>query len=92
MQQADLCDIFCSSKATKQSKLEASVNFEKLERVSLCIGDKNLYLTRKGRIKKLCEIYSVVNCMHGGLGENGGFRGLFDIAKMHYPSFFSYYS
>ena len=49
-----------------------SVNLQELDEVVLLPSDNCLYKIKKGKLKKLCEIYSAINCCHGGDGEGGG--------------------
>ena len=48
-------------------------DFKKLKRVSFKGGSRALF-TIKG--KKICDIYSAINCMHGINGEDGSLKGL----------------
>ena len=53
-------------------------NPKKLSKVTLLSNGKTLY--KKGKIiKKLYEIYSAVNCMHGLNGEDGSLSGLLKL-------------
>ena len=49
-----------------------NVQLKSLKEVVLLPPNKSLYLIKRGRLKELCEIYSAVNCCHGGEGEGGG--------------------
>lgn len=46
--------------------------YKNFKTVTLLSGDNSLYQVQKSKIKKIGEIYSAVNCMHGGWGEEGG--------------------
>ena len=59
-----------------------NLNQFKLKKVVVLPCSNKLYELKGKKLKELISISLVVNCMHGGLGENGGFRGLFDIAKI----------
>lgn len=53
-------------------------DFRRLKRVTFVAGDSALYI--KGRkLKKLCDVYSAINCMHGLNGEDGSLSGLFKL-------------
>ena len=55
-------------------------NFQekKLKKVTLSAGENALYV--KGRkLKKLCDVYSAINCMHGLNGEDGSLSGLLKL-------------
>lgn len=52
---------------------------KKLKTVSLKIGDKNLYLVKKNKFKPLFKVDFILNCCHGGDGENGNLVSLFEM-------------
>ncbi len=47
------------------------LNVKDLQRVTLLGGEKNLFSVEKNQIKKLFEIFCIVNCVHGRMGEDG---------------------
>lgn len=50
-------------------------DFSKLKRVTLSSGENTLYI--KGRkLKKLCDVFCAINCIHGLNGEDGTLSGL----------------
>lgn len=53
-----------------------NLNVEKLQKVTFLPGDNTLYLVKKSKLKQYHKIYSAVNCMHGGWGEDGGLYSL----------------
>ena len=61
----------------KVASLFKNIKLESLNEIALLPSDRNLYLRKRGKIKPLCEIYAVVNCCHGGEGENGELYALF---------------
>lgn len=50
-------------------------DFKKLKKVTFLSNEKALYLKGK-RLKKLCNVYSIINCMHGLNGEDGCLAGV----------------
>lgn len=53
------------------------IDENKLNKVTLISGSNVLYQIKGKKIKQLAPIYAVINCMHGGVGEDGSFSGLF---------------
>ena len=49
-----------------------------LKKVTLISGDSALYIKGK-KLKKLCNIYSAINCLHGLNGEDGSLSGLLKL-------------
>lgn len=45
-----------------------------------------LYLFSRFMIKKICEVECVINCCHGGVGENGDLAGMLSVAHIPYTS------
>ena len=54
----------------------------KLKRVTLLPSDNGLYQINKGKLKKIGSISAILNCMHGGCGEDGSIVGLFNVSKI----------
>ncbi len=59
-----------------------NINVKNLDEVVTLPADNNLYLLKRGKLKSLGEVYSVVNCCHGGEGEGGGLAGVFKISNI----------
>ena len=59
-----------------------NLNPKRLKRIALLPSDNKLYRLKKGKLKSICTLSAVVNCMHGGYGENGSFSGLFNLSKI----------
>lgn len=59
-----------------------NINVKKLSEVALFCGDNNLYCLKKGKVKAVCEVYSAVNCCHGGEGEGGGLYSVLALSKI----------
>ncbi len=59
-------------------------NFDskKLKRVTLVGGENILYELKKNRLKRIRAISVGINCMHGGLGENGSVVGALALSKI----------
>lgn len=64
--------------------LDEYKNFDlkKLKRVTLMPNDNALYQIKGNKIKKISNLSAIVNCMHGGFGEDGSFQGLFNVCKI----------
>lgn len=61
-----------TSDKMKDVSVFKNIELKKLVEVTLLPPSRNLYAIKKNRLKELGEIYSVVNCCHGGDGESGG--------------------
>lgn len=58
-------------------------NFKKCKEIVLLAGRKTLFgLGKRGKLKALFDIDFVLNCCHGGSGENGGLTALFKMSKI----------
>ena len=53
-----------------------TINVEKLKRVTFVQGDNALYEIKGKKLKRIDNIYCVVNCLHGERGEDGAISGL----------------
>ena len=51
---------------------------KRLKKVTLVSGENALYLKGK-KIKKICDVYSAINCLHGLNGEDGSLAGLLKL-------------
>lgn len=51
-----------------------NLNYKKLKSVVL-LTDGVLYEVKGKKLKKIGEVFAVINCMHGGAGENGSLAG-----------------
>lgn len=49
-----------------------------LKAVTFLPSDNTLYEKNKNKLKSLLKISAIINCMHGGDGENGNFSGLIE--------------
>ncbi len=54
----------------------------RLKRVTLLPSDNGLYQINKSKLKKISSLSAIVNCMHGGCGEDGSIVGLFNVSKI----------
>lgn len=52
-----------------------NVDFKRLQRVTFASGDNRLYEVKGKKLKELCTVAVAINCMHGGIGENGSLSG-----------------
>lgn len=57
-----------------------NLNEKRLNRVCLLDGDHALYRLKNKKLKKLFDITAVINCTHGGDGENGALAGKINTA------------
>ncbi len=53
------------------------LDLSKMNKVTLTSGKNVLYQIKGKKLKEIAPIYAVINCMHGGLGEDGSFSGIF---------------
>ena len=56
-----------------------ALDLKKLKRVSMVFGDNTLYYFRGKRLKEFCTLSSAINCMHGGVGEDGSMMGCLNV-------------
>lgn len=71
--------------ATKIEDLAYFNNKSAVKLKSLVITDGALYV--KGfKLKKVCDISCVINCCHGGVGENGDLAGFFAVKNLPHTS------
>lgn len=59
-----------------------TLNFKKLKKVAILPYENLLYQVKKSKITNPIPIYCAVNCMHGGVGENGNLFALLKMAKI----------
>lgn len=58
-----------------------NLNYKKLKRVAL-LTDGVLYEIKGKKLKIIGEIFAVINCMHGGGGENGSLSGYVELCGL----------
>ena len=67
-----------------------TLNVKKLQRVILQPADNHLYQVKeKGhsqKLKPLCSLACVINCMHGERGEDGALAGLIEMSGIPFAS------
>jgi len=69
--------------ATKVTDLKTFSDKKNLKLKEIVIKDSSIFI--KGvLLKKYCEIDCVINCCHGGIGENGTLAGFFLTNKVSY--------
>lgn len=56
-----------------------TLDVKKLKRVSMVFGNDTLYYIKGKRLKEFCSLSSAINCMHGGLGEDGSMMGCLNV-------------
>lgn len=59
-----------------------SKDLTSLVEVCLLCGKNSLYKINKNRLKEICKIYSVINCLHGINGEDGSISGLIKLCNI----------
>ena len=59
-----------------------NLNLEKLKKVSFVQGDNALYEIKGRKLKKIDNIFCVVNCLHGERGEDGSISGLVNLCNI----------
>ena len=70
-------------KQLENFKIYKNKTFNKCTQVTMKIGDSNLYkVCRCGKLKKLLYLDFVINCCHGGSGENGDITSFFRMSKI----------
>ena len=61
-------------------------NFHKLaknkKRVSVVMGEKTLFVEKRGRFVKYANVKAVLNCCHGHFGEDGIAQGVFEACEI----------
>ena len=71
--------------ATKIEDLEFFENKENIKLPEVIFYSGAVY--KKGiTLKKLFDVKCVINCCHGGAGENGNLAGMFETAKIRFTS------
>lgn len=60
--------------------------YKKVKRVTLVSGEKSLFIVKGKKIKKFCDIYAAINCMHGERGEDGSLAGVIKLCKIPFAS------
>lgn len=59
-----------------------NLKYEKLKRCVLLPCDDRLYVLKSNKLKPVCQIYSAINCMHGGYGEGGEYTAIIKNSKI----------
>ena len=71
--------------ATKVEEISFFANKNKINLKEIYIIGNSIYI--KGMFfKKYCDIECVINCCHGGVGENGDLAGFFSVNGVRYTS------
>ncbi len=71
--------------ATKINDIKYYEDKSNIKLKQVIIHDGAVY--QKGAFsKKICDIFVVINCCHGGVGENGDLAGFFEVNKIRYTS------
>ena len=56
-----------------------NIDYTKLQRVTFVSGDNRLYAVKGKKLKEICTVAVAINCMHGGIGEDGSLSGLLNF-------------
>ena len=69
---------------TKYRKPADFINKERVKKESkrVSIVDNKLYINKKGKLKFFKPVKLVLNCCHGGVGENGAVASFFNVNNM----------
>ncbi len=60
-----------------------NLNLNKLQRVTLVLGEKNLYtIIKNKKLKVKLDIAVAINCMHGERGEDGSLAGILAMCDL----------
>ncbi len=59
-----------------------NLDYKKLKRVTLVLGENKLFQINKRRLKNLCVISVAINCMHGERGEDGCISSLLKLCNI----------
>lgn len=59
-----------------------NLDFKSLERITLTAGSTYVYKLKKNKLKELASVDCVLNCCHGGGGEDGSLAGLFNLCGL----------
>lgn len=62
------------------------LDLKKLKKVTFVNGSNALYQIKGKRLKEFAPIYAVVNCMHGGVGEDGSVAGFIKTLGIPFAS------
>lgn len=71
--------------ATKIKDVSTFQNKENLKLKEIIISNNSIYL-KSLFLKKYCDIECVINCCHGGVGENGDLAGFFSVNGIRFTS------
>ncbi len=69
--------MYLSTKTATNDYIDKDKLISELKQVT--IVNKKLYLVRKNKLKFLTNIETVINCCHGGIGENGVLKAVLDF-------------
>lgn len=60
-----------------------SLDFKKLQKVTLIAGDSTLFkVVKDKKLKPICKISTAINCLHGERGEDGSLAGLLNLCEI----------
>ena len=59
-----------------------SLDYKKLDKVTLISGSNLLYRIKGKRLKEICSIVCAINCMHGERGEDGSISALLSMCNI----------
>ena len=62
------------------------LNYKSLKEITFKFGENKVYEVKNKRLKELFSVKCAINCMHGGLGEDGSLAGLINFLDMPFCS------
>ncbi len=57
-----------------------NLNLNKLKRVTFVSGSSQLFYLKRKKLKPILHASVAINCMHGGIGENGSLSGILNFS------------
>lgn len=63
-----------------------NLNYKKLKEVTFKFGENKIYQIKGNKLKELFSVKCAINCMHGGLGEDGSFAGFINYLDIPFCS------
>lgn len=74
--------IFYTGKSLKDIDSFRKTEVKKLDKVAFLPGSNVMYKIKGKKLIAIANVFAVVNCMHGGVGEDGSFAGLMNLCKI----------
>ncbi len=71
-----------TGESLKDISFYKNFNEKKVKRVTFLQGENKLFVINKNKIKEMCDISCVINCIHGICGEDGALAGLLKMSNI----------